>query len=333
MIIYPKCTELLVREIKIIFGVYYNTGKTALRVYVTNAKAVLMSDTPTELNDESLIPNPGESKDPCDKKILFTIQKIWQDEYNKDESRPDSIKVRLWQHWLNQDGTPVIDGSEEKVVLFTDNAVVSDIDTTDGWFSMTKTDHERADSATWTRVVDGLPVYTADNSTYYSYTVEEAPIVGYTVESNSVDEIGSTATIVNRAKTFEIKFKYYDRYQIDGRPAGIDDKETVYTVSLTGIPIQYVKNVEGVESVDGGKVNLNITMFVKNKSKAAARFSREKVLDGARFGREKSLASPKSGRRSPSQERDLGLRGKSSSRERDSRPRRDAKTGALIVEI
>ena len=227
-----------------------NTGKTALRVYVTNAKAVLMSDTPTELNDESLIPNPGESKDPCDKKILFTIQKIWQDEYNKDESRPDSIKVRLWQHWLNQDGTPVIDGSEEKVVLFTDNAVVSDIDTTDGWFSMTKTDHERADSATWTRVVDGLPVYTADNSTYYSYTVEEAPIVGYTVESNSVDEIGSTATIVNRAKTFEIKFKYYDRYQIDGRPAGIDDKETVYTVSLTGIPIQYVKNVEGVESVD-----------------------------------------------------------------------------------
>ena len=27
---------------------------------------------------------------------------------------------------------------------------------------------------------------------------------------------------------------------------------------------------EGVESVDGGKVNLNITMFVKNKSTAAA---------------------------------------------------------------
>lgn len=58
------------------------------------------------------------------------------------------------------------------------------------------------------------------------------------------------------------------------------------------------------------------------KSKAAARFSREKVL-----------ASPKSGRRSPSQESDLGSRGRSSSRERDSRPRRDAKTGALIVEI
>ena len=135
-----------------------NTGKTALRVYVTNAKAVLMSDSPTELNVESLIPNPGESKDPCDKKILFTIQKIWQDEYNKDKARPDSIKVRLWQHWENEDGTPVMDGTEEKVVLFTDSAVISDIDTTDGWFSMTKVDHERADSATWTRVVDGLPV-------------------------------------------------------------------------------------------------------------------------------------------------------------------------------
>jgi small conductance mechanosensitive channel len=34
---------------------------------------------------------------------------------------------------------------------------------------------------------------------------------------------------------------------------------------------------EGVESVDGGKVNLNITLFVKNKSKAAAfrRLNRE----------------------------------------------------------
>ena len=46
-----------------------------------------------------------------------------------------------------------------------------------------------------------------------------------------------------------------------------------------------------------------------------------------------SFASPKSGRRSPSQESDLGSRGRCSSRERDSRPRRDAKTGALIVEI
>lgn len=53
----------------------------------------------------------------------------------------------------------------------------------------------------------------------------------------------------------------------------------------------------------------------------------------ARFGREKVLASPKSGRRSPSQERDLGLRGRNSGRDCDSRQRRDAKTGALIVEI
>lgn len=46
-----------------------------------------------------------------------------------------------------------------------------------------------------------------------------------------------------------------------------------------------------------------------------------------------SFASHKSGRRSPSQESDLGSRGRSSSQESDSRPRRDAKTGALIVEI
>ena len=46
-----------------------------------------------------------------------------------------------------------------------------------------------------------------------------------------------------------------------------------------------------------------------------------------------SFASPKSGRRDFGQERDLGSRGRSSSQESDSRQRRDAKTGALIVEI
>ena len=46
-----------------------------------------------------------------------------------------------------------------------------------------------------------------------------------------------------------------------------------------------------------------------------------------------SAASPKSGRRDYGQERDLGSRGRGPGRERDSRPQRDAKTGALIVEI
>ncbi len=122
-------------------------------------------------------------------------------------------------------------------------------------------------------------------------------------------------------------------------PDGEGQKPRVghYACSEQGLVLALSKGGKRVYSGDLLQVENDFTpksgSDTVGKPKAAARFGKEKVLDGARFGREKSLASPKSGRRSPGQERDLGLRGKSSSRERDSRPRRDAKTGALIVEI
>ena len=98
-----------------------------------------------------------------------------------------------------------------------------------------------------------MPVYTADNNTYYTYTVEESPVVGYNSEV-SYDETGTTATakIVNTPKNYEIQFKYYDRYEIDGAPAGIDSVETVYSVPVNGIPdnlITYDQN-HNVQSID-----------------------------------------------------------------------------------
>ena len=91
-----------------------------------------------------------------------------------------------------------------------------------------------------------------------------------------------------------------------------------YACSEQGLVLALSKGGKRVYSGDLLEVENNFTpksgAETIGKSKAAARFSREKVL-----------ASPKSGRRDFGQERDLGLR--------DSRPRRDAKTGALIVEI
>lgn len=122
-------------------------------------------------------------------------------------------------------------------------------------------------------------------------------------------------------------------------PDGEGQKPRVghYACSEQGLVLALSKGGKRVYSGDLLEVENDFTpksgSDTVGKPKAAARFGKEKVLDGARFGREKSFASPKSGRRSPGQERDLGLRGKSSSRERDSRQRRDAKTGALIVEI
>lgn len=230
-----------------------SSDQKRIKVYMSNAMAQLMLNTPTDLNDESLIPNPGESKDPCDQKINLTIQKVWQDQNDKNKTRPELIKVRIWQHWLNENGTPVTEGADEKVLLYIDQSVIPDVDTTDGWFSISKNDNGRTNSATWTRVIEGLPVYTADNNTYYAYTVEEAPIAGYSSEI-FYDETGSTATakIVNTPQSFEVVFKYYDRYELDGRPAGIRSDETVYSVPLNGIPnrlITYDGSHE-VQSID-----------------------------------------------------------------------------------
>ena len=212
-----------------------NNAKS-LDVYASGAKVVLMSDTPTYPNGESIIPDPSESKEPCDETIDLTIQKIWNDNSNADKSRPARIKVRIWQHTLAEDG------SDESSSLFTDADVIPDI-MSEGWFLITESDNGRADSATWTRVIKGLPVYTNNSGTisYYSYTVEEAPLVNYEA-TITYDESGSTATatIVNTPKPFEIDFKYYDRYQIDATYAGIDDKETKYTVTLKTVPDEFI---------------------------------------------------------------------------------------------
>lgn len=241
------------------------TGEDAVaaKVYVSNAKAVLMSDTPTFENDESLIPNPGESKDPCENTIDLTIQKIWNDQNNKDESRPESIKVRIWQQWFDKFG------SYQNEVLFTDSTIIPDIDA-EGWFTINKNDHGRAGSATWTRVIKGLPANTTvgDSIRYYGYVVEEAPILGY----NSVvtyDESGSTATatITNTPSTFEIVFKYYDRYEIDGKPSGIEDTETEYTVPVKNIPDKFLTydNSHTVTAIDfSGLIGEKAVEFSEN---------------------------------------------------------------------
>lgn len=245
------------------------TNQKLIKVFASDAKAVLMLDTPTDVNEESLIPNPGESKDPCDQTIKLTVQKVWDDNSNAKKTRPELIKVRIWQHWENEDGTPVMDGSEEKVVLYTDSNVIPDIDTTNGWFNISKADHERSNSATWTRVIEGLPVYTADNDTYYSYTVEENPIVGYNSEI-TYDETGATATakIVNTPKEFEIQFKYYDRYEINGKPSGIEQTETVYSVPVNGIPSEFITYdaSHNVKSIDfSGLIGAKAVEFANEK--------------------------------------------------------------------
>lgn len=237
-------------------------------VYESSAKAVLMLDKPTELNVKSLVPNPGESKDPCEDTMKLTVQKIWKDHDNSFGARPDSISVRIIQHKFTTDGNGHPDMTSETTTPYLG---VSDADE-NGWFTLTQNDHERNDSSTWTRVIDGLPVYTSNPDTYYSYTVEEQAVRGYTT-AISYDEteptsVATTATIVN-SKVIELEFKYYDRYEIDGKTAGIRSDETKYSVKVEALPKEYLtldNETHFVTSIDfAGLIGEKAVEFAEKK--------------------------------------------------------------------
>ena len=152
------------------------------------------------IDDDSLIPNPGESKDPCDPTIDLTIQKVWNDRNNSFGARPDSITVTVLQHWLRPDGTPFTETSEgqttDKVVNYST-------------VTLSKASDERADSATWTKVVENLPVYSEENQAYFTYTVEETPVLGYTIAyKTSALNVNNTGTDGDTCLMFCAALKY-----------------------------------------------------------------------------------------------------------------------------
>lgn len=149
-----------------------------LKAYESPAKAVLMADTKTTLNTgESDTPEPSESQDPCDKHIKLTINKIWKDFNNFDQKRPDSITVTISRTW-------------------TDKAGKKTTETVSGYESYTI--KGSIDKSKWQEVIKELPAYRTDgdNIYYYTYSVTEAEIDGYTTTIKTSDD-GFTFTITN----------------------------------------------------------------------------------------------------------------------------------------
>lgn len=154
--------------------------KVDLNAYESAAKAVLMSDTKTNLNTgESDTPEPSESQDPCDKKIKLTINKVWKDLNNFSRIRPDSITVTISRSWKEngEDITEAAPGYESYEI---------------------KGD---ANKSTWKEVIKGLPAYKTDEDGktihYYKYSVTEAKIDGYTTTIGTSND-GFTFTITNK---------------------------------------------------------------------------------------------------------------------------------------
>ncbi|MEQ2576442.1 Cna B-type domain-containing protein [Mediterraneibacter faecis] len=158
-----------------------DSSETAdLNAYVSDAKAVLMSDTKTTVNTgDSTSPEPSDTQDPCDEFVNLTINKVWKDFRNMDNIRPDTIKITISRSWTDAEGTK----HTEVVPGYENYEIKGDIS-----------------KSTWQKVVETLPAYIKDDAEkphYYEYSVTETEINGYTTTIKSSDD-GFTFTIINR---------------------------------------------------------------------------------------------------------------------------------------
>ena len=148
--------------------------KIDLNAYESDAKAVLMSDTKTNLNTgESDTPEPSESQDPCDEYIKLTINKVWKDFNDFSGIRPKNITVTISRTWTDASGTKQT--SYESYII------------------------EGNSKSTWKKVIEGLPAYIKDGDKicYYTYSVTETKVDGYTPTIEKSKD-GFTFTITNK---------------------------------------------------------------------------------------------------------------------------------------
>ncbi len=158
-----------------------DSSETAdLNAYISDAKAVLMSDAKTTVNTgDSTSPEPSDTQDPCDENVNLTINKVWKDFRNMDNLRPDSITVTISRSWTDAEGTK----QTEVVPGYENYEIKGDIS-----------------KSTWQKVIETLPAYIkddADKTHYYEYSVTETEMNGYTTTIKSSDD-GFTFTIINR---------------------------------------------------------------------------------------------------------------------------------------
>ena len=158
-----------------------DSSETAdLNAYISDAKAVLMSDTKTTVNTgDSTSPEPSDVQDPCDEYINLTINKVWKDFRNMDNLRPTSITVTISRSWTDADGKE----HTEVVPNYENYEIKGDIS-----------------KSTWQKVIETLPAYIKDDAGtphYYKYSITETEIKGYTTTIESSED-GFTFTIINR---------------------------------------------------------------------------------------------------------------------------------------
>lgn len=162
-----------------------------LEAYVSDAKAVLMNDVPTETSWEGITPPPSQMQDPCDEFLHITINKVWKDFFNLDKLRPNSIHLTLWRKWTDGEGEH--------------HEAVS------GYKPFTWKPEDPSKN-TWQTVWKDLPAYKSEiikkedgtettNTYYYTYYVTEAEVTGYLTSITYGDEFTITITNSHHRRT------------------------------------------------------------------------------------------------------------------------------------
>ena len=157
-----------------------------LNAYVSDAKAVLMSDTKTTVNTgDSTSPEPSDAQDPCDEYVNLTINKVWKDFRNMDGIRPDSITVTISRSWTDADGT-----EHTEVVPGYENYEIKGDISKSTWQEIIKSEKPDKLLSAYIKDVNEIPHY-------YKYFITEREIKGYTTTIETSKD-GFTFTIINR---------------------------------------------------------------------------------------------------------------------------------------
>lgn len=157
-----------------------------LNAYVSDAKAVLMSDTKTTVNTgDSTSPEPSDAQDPCDEYINLTINKVWKDFRNMDNIRPDTITVTISRSWTDAEGT-----KHTEVVPGYENYEIKGDISKSTWQEIIKSEKPDKLLSAYKKDTDGT-------LHYYTYSVTETEIKGYTTTIETSKD-GFAFTIINR---------------------------------------------------------------------------------------------------------------------------------------
>lgn len=151
------------------------TAPVAMEAYVSPAKAVLMDDALNTPGTGGITPEPGEGQDPCSALVDITLQKVWKDNANAGNTRPDEVTFKLKRTYTNAASVVVEDPT------FGTNGVLE--------VKLTAADASEW-SETWRKVLTGLPVAFEDTTVdpsvvrYYTYSVTEVRVGAYDATTN-----------------------------------------------------------------------------------------------------------------------------------------------------